>query len=760
LSAVLTEAKSSRGNIQKIGKRRARGSGSLSFAQEQLWFLDQLTHDSPVYNIVDVIRIGGSYDAEAMNRAIKELVRRHEVLRTAFSHHDGKPLQIVLPTMDLTLAEIDLSSLPEQERERDWIRVVREQGRKPFELSQAPLLRGTMVHLAPQEHRLLLTIHHIIADEWSMEVIHREITTLYDAFSHGRPSPLPELPIQFADFAFWQRDWLQGEVLQRQIAYWKKELAEAPFILELPTDKLRPAVQSFRGATEIFELPHELLVRLKALGRQEQTTLFMVLEAGFMALMHRYTGQDDILVGTPISGRTHSETENLIGYFLNTIVLRAQFTDRLNFRSLLQQVRERALGAYAHPDLPFEHLVTELAPERDPSYTPIFQVMFVVHNPEGVSEVSKVSGNRALETGTSKFDLTFVISETENGLDGLIEYSTDLFEANTIRRMCGHFGTLLEAIARDPDRNISLLPMLTHAERQQLLVEWNATKADYPRDTCLHGLFEAQVERAPERIAVKVGATALTYAELDKHANRMAQALRSRGVSRGQRVGLCVERGSDMLAAVLGILKAGAAYVPLDPVFPQERLRFMAEDAQLTLLVSTTALAGSFGLPRERQLLLDADASTIASAPNTRLMVDAHTARPEDPAYVIYTSGSTGKPKGVVVPHRAVVNFLISMAGEPGLSADDVLVAVTTLSFDIAVLELQLPLTLGATVVIATRDDAMDGHALTALLEQHRATVMQATPVTWRLLLEAGWNCRVPFKTLVGGEAMPKDLAD
>jgi amino acid adenylation domain-containing protein len=759
LSILLTEAMGSNGNVQRIGKRRVGGPAPLSFAQEQLWFLDQLTYGSPVYNIVDVIHFGGRYDAEALKRVLNELTRRHEVLRTAFSHTDGKPMQNILPTVDLALSEVDLGPLDEKKREHEWTRVVRDQGRKPFDLSHAPLLRGTMVHMSPQEHRLLLTIHHIIADEWSMEVIHREVNKLYNAFSQGRPSTLQELPIQYADFAVWQRDWLQGEVLQRQISYWKKELAGAPSVLELPTDRFRPAIQSFRGATEIFELPRNVLQMLKDLCRQEQATLFMILEAGFMALLYRYTGQDDILVGTPISGRTHSETENLIGYFLNTIVLRAKFTDRLNFRTLLQQMRERALGAYAHPDIPFEHLVTELAPERDSSRTPLFQVMFVQHDANGVSQVSKVSGNRALETGTSKFDLTLVLSETENGLEGLIEYSTDLFEAETIRRMCGHYGTLLEAIARDPDRNISLLPMLTHAERQQLLVEWNATKADYPRERCLQELFEAQSERAPERIAVKVGATTLTYAELDNHANRMAQALRSRGVSRGQRVGLCVERGADMLAAVLGVLKAGAAYVPLDPLFPQERLRFMAEDAQLTLLVSTTALAGPFGLPRERQLLLDADAKTIAAAPNTHLPVDAHTAQPEDPAYVIYTSGSTGKPKGVVVPHRAVVNFLVSMAREPGLSSDDVLVAVTTLSFDIAVLELQLPLSLGATVVIATRDDAMDGHALISLLEQHRATVMQATPGTWRLLLEAGWRCRVPFKVLVGGEALPKELA-
>jgi amino acid adenylation domain-containing protein len=760
LANALAEAKGSGGGIQRIEQHEQGGVVPLSFAQEQLWFIAQLAPGSPVYNIVDVVPIRGRCDAEALRRAMKELVRRHEILRTAFSSSDRQSFQIVLPTVDLALPELDLSSLSEQERERDWTRVVREQGRKPFDLSQAPLLRGTLVHLSDQEHRLLLTTHHIIADEWSMEIIHQEVNQLYDAFSQGRPSPLPELPIQYADFAYWQRNWLQGEVLERQISYWNEALAGASSILELPADKPRPAVQSFRGATETFQVPEKLLDRLKSLGREEHATLFMILEAGFMALLHRYTGQDDILVGTPISGRTRSETETLIGLFLNTVLLRARFTDRLNFRSLLQQVRERALGAYAHPDLPFAHLVAELAPERDSSRTPFLQVMFILHNPEGVSQVSQASGNRELATGTSKFDLTLVLSETGNRLDGMIEYSTDLFEADTIRRLCGHYGTVLEAIARDPDQSISRLPLLTEAERQRLLVEWNATAAVFPEKALLHELFAAQVQRAPERIALRVGATALSYAELDTRATRLAQALRARGVGRGQRVGLCLERGADLLAAVLGILKAGAAYVPLDPAFPAERLRFMADDAQLALLVSTTALAGAFGSPRVRQLLLDADAESIAAAPATRPPSAADTAQPADPAYVIYTSGSTGQPKGVVVPHRAVVNFLTSMAREPGLTADDVLVAVTTLSFDIAVLELLLPLTLGATVVMASRDEASDGHALSALLAQHRATVMQATPVTWRLLLAAGWSGSTPFKALVGGEALPKDVAD
>jgi amino acid adenylation domain-containing protein len=421
LAKALVEAQTANAGIARIEPRTENGPCPLSFAQERLWFLDQLAPGSPVYNIVDVIRFDGEVDAKAMKRALNELVRRHEALRTIFSNRDGQPMQIVLPSLEVVLPEIDLSSIPEQSREGEWIRVARDEGRKPFNLSRPSLFRGMLAHLTPQEHLLLLTVHHIIADEWSMEVLHKELRQLYEAFSLERPSPLPELPVQYADFAFWQREWLRGEPLQKQISYWKNELTGAPPVLQLPTDKPRPTVQSFRGATEFFQLPKELLESLKSIGRQEQATLFMTLLAGFLALLHRYTGQDDILVGTPISGRTRSETEGLIGLFLNTVVLRADFTGHMNFRSLLRQMRERALGAYGHQDLPLDQLVAELAPERTLGSTPLFQVMFVLYNAEGTSQASSVEGVRQLQTGTSKFDLTLSISETEDGLKGLIE---------------------------------------------------------------------------------------------------------------------------------------------------------------------------------------------------------------------------------------------------------------------------------------------------------------------------------------------------
>ena len=758
LANTLAKVLGPSGNVRRIERRKEGETCPLSFAQEQLWFLDQLAPGSPVYNIVDVIRLDGKYDAKAMGRTMKELVRRHEILRTAFSSSNGRPMQIVSPTVDLVLSEVDLSSLLEQEREDKWNRVVRGEGRKPFNLSQVPLLRGTMVHLTQQEHRLLLTIHHMIADEWSMEVIQQEVNHLYEAFSQGRPSSLPELPIQYGDFACWQRDWLQGEVLQKQISYWKEELAGASFVLELPCDKPRPAIQNFRGGTEIFELPKELLERLKSLGREEQATLFMILEASFMALLHRYTGQDDILVGTPISGRTHSETESLIGLFLNSVVLRARFTDHLSFRSLLQQVRERALGAYDHPDLPFEHLVAELAPERDVSRTPLFQVMFVLHNPEGVSQVSKVSGNRQLETGTSKFDLTLFISETENGLEGLIEYSTDLFEAQTIRRLCGHYGALLGAIARDPGQSISTMSMLTDAERQQVLVDWNNTAVAYPgKDLCLHQLIEAQTERTPDAVAILVAQEHLTFHELNERANRLAHYLQERGAGPDAPVGIWMDRSLDLVVGLLGVLKVGAAYLPMDPAYPTERLAFMLEDSGVKLLLAQRKLVEQLPEHDGEVICIDADWDEIATRSGKDPRKDVS---PDNLAYLLYTSGSTGKPKGVEIRHRAVVNFLNSMRVAPGMEVQDTLLSVTTLSFDIFGLEIWLPLTTGAKVVIVPPEVVKDGRELAAAMQRCGATVMQATPSTWRLLLESGWEGNPNLKILCGGEAWSTQLAE
>jgi amino acid adenylation domain-containing protein len=770
LAASLSQLRNANGGAKNIERRKSLEPSPLSFAQEQLWFLHEMAPGSPVYNVVDMIRFSGPYKAEALCRTLQELVRRHEVLRTVFHYKHGRPVQEVLPEVELAFKEIDLSSFREQDRDREWRRAVEEETRKPFDLSQAPLFRVMAAHLSNQEHRLLLAIHHIIADEWSMELIHNEFAALLDAFSLGLPSPLAELPVQYADFAAWQREWMQGETLDRQLAYWKKGLAGAPLVLELPTDKPRPAVQSFRGATESFELPTELSEQLRTMGREQQATLFMVLEASFMALLHRYTGQDDILVGTPISGRTHSEIENLIGDFLNTVVLRAQFSDRTSFRSLLQQVRERALGAYAHPDMPFERLVAELSPERDASHSPLFQVMFVLHNADGVSEVSKVSGNQEFSNGTSKFDLTLVLSETRNGLAGLFEYSTDLFEVETIRRMSGHFRTLLEAIVLDPDRSISKMPMLTEPERSQLVIDGcglylqpadklNDTTVVHPgKKACLHQLFERQAARTPGKVALVFDGQEMTYRELDARASALANHLRGVGVGPDVLVGLFVERSLDMVVGLLGILKAGGAYVPLDPSFPANRLSYMAEDSKMKVLVTHRGLEESLAVRPPTIVRLDSDWSEIAKGES---ILAAQAAPSENNlAYVLYTSGSTGKPKGVAIPHSAIVNFVLSMQEEPGFTEADTLLAVTTLSFDIAGLELYLPLITGGKVVIASREDATDPVRLQARINESQCSVMQATPATWRGLIHSGWHGSPNLKILCGGEALPRDLAN
>ena len=755
IAKLLSDSEGSTETILRIERRAGNGPFPLSASQEQLWFLNQLAPGSPAYNIVDLISLGSTYNPEALREAVGELVRRHETLRTVFSYSGEKPMQVILPNVDLELLEIDLSSLSEPEQEREWTRVVHEQARKPFDLSQAPLLRGTVIHRSAKEHELLLVIHHIIADEWAMGLVQKEITRLYEDYSRGRASSLEELPIQYADFACWQRDLLQGEVLAKQLAYWKNALAGAPPVLELPADKPRPAIQSFRGAVEVFELPMNVLEPLKSLGSQEHATLFMTLLAGFMTLLYRFTGQDDVLVGTPISLRTLSETEDLIGYFLNTVILRAQFKDDPSFRSLLRQVRERALNAHAHADLPFNDLVAELAPERDLSRMPLFQVLFILHDAHGTSEVSKISRISQLETGTSKFDLTLAINETKDGLVGSIEYSTDLFESETIRRICNHFGTLLTAIGSNPDESVSNLTVLSEAERRQVLYDWNNTAAEYPKDTPLAQLVEQQVKRTPDAIAAVFGEKRLTYRELNQRANQLANELRKHGAGPDQIVGVFVERSTELIVALLAIVKTGAAYLPMDPLFPSERLGYMLEDSGTRLLVTQQGFRRELPAFAGTTILMEDDGWLANRSEDLAIPVG-----PEHLAYLIYTSGSTGKPKGVQVPRGALTNFLWSMRESLQLSERDRLLAVTTISFDIAGLEIWLPLLVGAQTVIASQEDAAVGSALRGLVEQHNITFLQATPVTWRLLFEAGWPGKPDLQVVCGGEAMPPEVAN
>ncbi len=744
---------------ENIPRRVSAVAAPLSFAQQRLWFIEQLEPGTNAYNVSKAIRLAGPLQADWLRDGLGEIVRRHEALRTTFAAPQGHPVQVIASTLDVPLPITDLSALSEREREAEAQRVTREHARRPFDIARGPLLRASLLRLGAEDHLLLLSMHHLICDGWSMGVLFRELGLLYQAFSQGDTAPLPELPIQYADYAVWQRRWLEGEMLERELAYWRTKLEGAPASLALPTDYPRPAVQRYRGAKESVVLPTSLGLRLHALAQREGVTLFMTLLAAFQALLARYAGQDDIVVGSPIAGRGRSETEGLVGLFMNTLALRTDLSGDPTFRELLGRVREVALGAYSHQDLPFEKLVEEVRPERSLTHSPLFQVMFVLHNTprSGFSLPGFTVQPLALESGVAKYDLTLVARVAESGLRLKLEYNTDLFGAATITRMHGHFRTLLEACVSDPDRRLSDLPLLTDAERHRQLVEWNATEADYDRQATVQALFEEQVALTPNAVAVVGGGEELTYGELDRRANQLARYLRASGVGPEVRVGICLERSPRLLVGLLGILKAGGVYLPLDPGYPAARLSFMLADAKVPLLVTQARVRDQLPPSDATVVCLDIDADRIARESSER--VDGGVTG-DHLAYVIYTSGSTGRPKGVQVPHRAVVNFLTSMQKVPGLARQDTLLAVTTLAFDIAGLELLLPLTVGARVVIATSDVAKDGRRLADALSQSGATVMQATPAGWHLLVESGWTGTPGLRALCGGEALPSTLAD
>ena len=675
------------------------GDLALSFAQQRLWFFDQLEPGLSAYNIPAAVRFQGPLNLAALERSLNEIVKRHESLRTTFGKVDGRPTQVIAPTLTIKLPVVDLRKLPASEQEAEVRRLVTAEAQRAFDLSQGPLIRCTVLRLGDEEHVGLLTMHHIISDGWSTGILVREVATLYVAFCAGGSSPLPALPIQYADFAHWQRQWLQGEVLETQIAYWKKQLANAPALIDLPTDHPRPAVQTFRGAHQSLVLPKHLQEGFKTLSRQEGVTLFMTLLAAFKVLLYRYTGQDDLIVGTPIANRNRLETEGLIGFFVNALVLRTDLSGNPSFRELLRRVREVCLGAYGHQDLPFDRLVEELHVKRDLSRNPLFQVMFVMHNaPLRTVELpgltlSPVEG----DSETAHFDLTLQIMDTEQGLTAAFVYNTDLFEAGTIARMLGNFQTLLEAMVADPEQRLSDLPLLTEAERQQLLVEWNSTKTDCPRDVCIHQLFEAQAERTPDVVAVVFEAEQLTYAELNRRANQLAHHLRALGVGPEVLVAICLERSLEMVIGLLGILKAGGAYVPLDPAYPKERLAFMLKDAQVPVLLTQERLVA--GLPEHdtKVICLDSDWETIARENGENPGVST---LPENLAYVIYTSGSTGQPKGVLVSHHSIAGHCRNAQRYYELDSRDVVLQFASLSFDVSLEEILPTLIVGARLVI------------------------------------------------------------
>ena len=733
----------------------------LSFAQERLWILDRIEGESSLYNIPVTFELLGHLDAEVLRQSLDALVERHEVLRTSFPSVGGSPYQAILrgPSAAWEWGEEELSGFDNADAVHERIEA---EAKRPFHLETGPLLRARLFRRGEENHVLQVVMHHSVSDAWSMGVFWGELSSLYGAFLAGEPSPLPELPIQYADFAVWQREWLKGEVLEEQLSYWRERLADlAP--LEFPTDRPRPAIQSFRGATQPLRLRPELARAIRALGRREGAPLFMTLMAAFQTLLHRYSGQMDIAVGTPLSGRNRSEIEGMMGLFINTLVIRSNLTGDPSFRELLRQVRDASLEAHAHQDLPFERLVEELQPGRDLSRNPLFQVMLTLQNaPEDDLALPGLEVSPFIvEQDTSKFDLTLFLWETTDADEGAViegawEYATDLFDEATIERMQRHFETLLEAIVRDPSCPVSELELLSKGERRALLEECNQTTLELPAGMCVHQLFEGQVAGAAKRVAVVDGDGSLTYGELESRSNQLARHLVGLGVEPETLVGVNLSRTTDLLVTVLAILKAGGAYLPLDAAFPAERLAYMLEDAGAPIVVTTTELLASLPSYGGHVLCLDRDGAETGALSDRRpgVVVD-----PGQPAYAIYTSGSTGRPKGVEVTHGNVVNFLLSMAERPGLSADDVLLAVTTLSFDISVLELLGPLSVGGRVVVADGEETASGERLRERLAECGATVIQATPATWRMLFEADWQGDGALRVLVGGEALPLDLA-
>jgi len=769
----------------------------LSFAQQRLWFLDQLAPNNPFYNCPGAIRLEGRLNLGALESSINEIIRRHEVLRTRFEVVGGAPAQVIDEWEPRKLQVEDLKGLGRKERDEEAGRIVREDAMKGFDLNRGPLIRVKALELGEEDHVLLFTMHHIVSDAWSMEVLAREVGALYQAMIEGKESPLPELEIQYADYAVWQREYLAGEVLKREVGYWKEKLNGAA-ILELPTDRVRPAAPSYRGSIERVEISKESSEGMRRLSQREGATLFMALMAAFKVVLMRYSGKEDVSVGTPIANRTRREIEGLIGFFINTQVMRTDLGGNPSFRELIKREREVALGAYGHQIVPFEKLVEEINPERDLSRSPLFQVMMTMQNAgrEGVGfsglEVRSIGEEKTEEEvgeeeiGIAKFDLTMVLTEGIEGIEGVLEYSHDLYDRETVRRMARHYEQVVNEVVSDAERRLREIELLSGAERRQIIEEWNQTGMPYPQDRCIHQLFEHRAGTTPEAVALICDDRQLTYAELNSRANRLAHYLRRLAGGPETLVGICMERGLEMVIGLLGILKAGGAYVPIDPAYPTERIALMLEDAEVKALLTERRRLDILPGTSAQLVNMDADWRLIETESDENLPASAAA---ENLAYVIYTSGSTGRPKGVSVPHQQMVNFFTAMDAELDPDPASVWLAVTSISFDISVLELLWTLTRGFQVVIrrergsagpsgesdgasAERETALrpeespandEDFSIAAQIIKHRASHLQCTPSMAKILgMEMGPvnSLSSLCKIMIGGEAFPIGLAE
>ncbi|HEY7295235.1 MAG TPA: condensation domain-containing protein, partial [Dehalococcoidia bacterium] len=664
---------------------------ALSYGQERLWFLERLQAGQAVYNVSTALRLDGALDVDALAQALEEIVRRHEVLRTTFAEEAGRPVPVIAP-VGSPLALEDLTALAASAREAAVRQRVQAAAAAPFDLSTGPLLRARLLCVAPDAHVLLLDLHHIVCDGWSVGVLFEELAALYAAYRAGEASPLPALAVQYADFAAWQRAQL-ADVQAAQLAYWRARLAGAPALLALPTDRPRPAVQSYRGAHARAEWPQAVLERLQAVARQEGATLFMVLLGAFQVLLGKYSGSEDVVVGSPIAGRTRKEVEPLIGFFVNTLVLRTDLSGNPSFREVVRRVREGTLAAYEHQDVPFEQLVAELQPARSLSHAPLFQVMCTLQETKRPLPAWAGLWVQLLHgaSATTKFDLMGDFAVQADGLRAAFTYSTDLFEAATIERMLTHLGRVLEQVATDPDQSLADLTLLNTAERTQVVETWNQTDATYPADVGLAQLVEAQALRTPAAVAVVDERQTLTYAALNEWANQVAHGLCARGVGPEVRVGICLPRSVEMVVAMLAVLKASGVYVPLDPSYPAERVGFMLADSGMRVLLTEDVMGARLRVPADVTVMTLERARAAAATMNP-----VPQAGPRHAAYVIYTSGSTGTPKGVVVEHRGLRNLTAWHAQSFAMRAADRVTQLVSAGFDVTAWELWPALTRGA----------------------------------------------------------------
>jgi amino acid adenylation domain-containing protein len=740
-----------------ISRRPLNSKIPLSFPQQRQLFLELLERGTAANNLSIFLELKGKIDITALEQSANKIIARHDSLRTRFSFGSGLPTPEFVANVKITIPVIDLKHVATPEQMMEARQLAEKEVLIPFDLTRAPLIRLKFYLLNEEKYLLLLIVHHTIADGWSLGVFLRELMFFYKEITNGNNTELPGLSIQYADYAYWQTSHMRGEVLNNAMTYWKKQLAGELPVLELPTDHLRGARQTFSGGTYRFVLSKEMMESLDKLSREEDVTLFMILLTSFYILLHRYSGQDEILIGTPVANRNLPELENLIGVFINTLVLRTNLSGDLNFRELLRQVRNVCLDAYAHQDLPFEKLVEELKPQRDLSRTPLFQAVFNMQN-SPIPELDTPGfsiGFMEIDRGVSQFDLTLMTSVSEGRCHGMVEYNRDLFKPATITRMFQSFQMLIEDAMIRPDSPVSGLQLMTQEEQHHIVNELNQTKLDFPRGKCIHQLFETQVEKTPEAVAIIQDDTAVTYFELNRRTNVLAKHLQTLGVGPEVRVGIFMEKSSKIVEALLAVLKAGGTYVPINTSFPSERVQFILDDANVSMLLTNIHHEPSGNNNLHVVNVNDKLFSTETDCLNPQTNVTD-----EDFAYIIYTSGSTGKPKGVMVNHSALVNFLWSMRIQPGINKDDRLLTVTPISFDIAALELFLPLIVGATVVIVSDETTTNPFLLSEAISHYQVNMMQATPATWQLLIESGWPGVGGLKALCGGDVLTRKLAD